>query len=245
MKVNILISGPLRPTVDTTLYCIENIKEQFPEATLYLSTWSGQEHIERVKNIVDYYIETDEPTPNELSSNKFNNFSHVSFYNYQRMFIGINRLFDFIDAGKLIDEKDIVIRLRTDAFVKIEENTIDIIKITDFSNLYLLNLRHTSGVKFCDWFGISSYRNMKLTWKYFEPHYNPESILKTNLEKNNVEFKYFETVSFPSHIPEIYPLHPNEISVYKGSNILNPNSIEGTKLEEICIIRDNGKSHMP
>ena len=119
MKVYILISGPLRPTVDTTLYCIENIKEQFPDATLYLSTWSGQENIEKVRNIVDYYIETDEPTPDELS-NKFNNFSHVAFHNYQRMFVGINRLFDFIDDRKLIDEKDIVIRLRTDAFVKIQ-----------------------------------------------------------------------------------------------------------------------------
>ena len=241
MKVYILISGPLRPTVDTTLYCIENIKEQFPDATLYLSTWSGQENIEKVRNIVDYYIETDEPTPDELS-NKFNNFSHVAFHNYQRMFVGINRLFDFIDDRKLIDEKDIVIRLRTDAFVKIEQNTIDIIKNTDFSNLYLLNCRYTSGVEFCDWFSISSYRNMKLTWKYFEPHYNPESILKTNLQDNNVEFKYFETVSFPSQIPEIYP---NIGATYEGSNIINTNSIEGTKLEEICIIRDFGKSHMP
>lgn len=239
--MNILVSGPLRPTVESTLECVENMKQQFPEAKVYLSTWSGQQDVERVKDIVDYYIETDEPKDEELSSN-FNSFSHTAFRNYQKMFVGINRLFDFIDENKLIQEEDVVIRLRTDAFVKIEEKTIDIIRQTNFSNLYLLNNRHTSGVSFCDWFAISSYRNMKTIWKYFEPHYNPESILKTNLIDNKIEHAFFERVSFPEHIPGIY--HSTGAN-YEGSDIINQNSIPGTKLDEICIIRDFGKSHMP
>lgn len=188
--MNIIISGPIRPSISHFLRNIQNIRENFTNCKIYLCTWktykSGgtldrqddpsieikDDDTNNLKLAVDYLLLLDEPSNDEIDSLVNaktrqqsmlpinDEFSILSKYNIYKMFWSIKKIIDFIDDNNLISPDEVTIRYRTDLHLNIDMN-----EITDLNNYYLIN-RISSGVNFDDWFGISKYDNIKKIW-YF------------------------------------------------------------------------------
>lgn len=212
--MNIILSGPLRPSIEHFLENVKNIKSNFPNCRIFLSTWktykSGgtlnrlddpsidikDDDIKSIESVVDYLLLLDEPSNNEIdnivdvktkqqSSFPVNDeWNILSTYNIYKMFWGIKKMVEFIDDNKILKQDDIVVRYRTDLHLN-----INIDEIKD-KNIYYLISRESSGVSFDDWFSISNYNNFKKVW-YFEniDEYKKYILISWNVEdiiKNRV-----------------------------------------------------------
>ena len=167
----IFISGPIRPNIEKVKTVIKNNRSQFPNSKIFFSTWKISEDISEIKQLVDYFIETEEPNNDfiykTISGRTYQQISHgglehwtLSFY---KMFYGIQVLFSYIEENNLeIPNK--VIRTRSDLMISFNEDYIKQIMID--SDSYFVYDRINSGVNFCDLFGVSSFDNMKKVWYY-------------------------------------------------------------------------------
>jgi hypothetical protein len=232
-KINILMSGPLRPNPETVIQNILKLRNKFNNCNIVLSTWTSYrsggsfdghrddedplieisvEDIEKIRNVVDELIISDEPTNQEIAlkikartkqqrtlpdSDLWSKLSTVNIY---KMFYGIKKMVEFIDFKNLLYPDDIVIRCRTDLFTNLNLN----IEELDLNYYYLIN-RIGSGVEFDDCFSISNFSNFKKVWyivddeiyqQYIEKSWNAEDVVKNRVLDNQLSYKYLEAKEY-------------------------------------------------
>lgn len=124
--------------------------------------------------------------------------------NIFRMFLGKKYIFDFVEKNNILQPNDLCVRTRTDILIIFKKDSDCFLKNMDISDKYYTNYWGGSGVGITDWFAISSYKNIKNIWyypsldelnseylkKYNNDVYNswnPESIIKNNIIKNNLK----------------------------------------------------------
>ncbi len=188
--MNILISGPLRPSVSVFIENLKNVRKNFPGSKIFLSTWKSfksggtfnreddkskiieNEEFEVIRKSVDHILILDEPenheilkkiksrTQQQLKFPETDEWNMLSTCNIYKMFLGIRLLTEYIDRNNLINRDEFVCRYRTDLYLN-----FDIQEIRNNENYYVI-ARETSGVQFDDWFCVCNYENFKKVWTF-------------------------------------------------------------------------------
>ena len=242
-RIKIFMTGPIRPSKESTIRCIDNIRRQFKDCEIFLSTWKTSEKIEEIRDRVDYLIESEEPSIEEFFST-----SGISSINSYRMVYGMSKIFDFIEEKNMNLDGEIIIRTRTDLFVDFNSEIESIIDESDI-DFYVAYDQMFSGASFSDWIGISKYEYMKAAWYYssdengkakfksdFTASYNPENMVKRNLNDRGIKIVHFEKVSYPENIAMRYGVLQNSIS--------QGDCLRGSELKDIFLIRNENLPHL-
>lgn len=187
-KLNVLISGPIRPSEEAVCQVIRTIKAQLPNCIVFLLTWTNNYLL--VKNEVDHYYQIDEPTDEyvlehihartvqQRELNLPDNVPCAKIPTY-KMIYGVQKLCEL--ASEHIGDSDIVMRLRTDS-------------IFNFDNKYLHELITLSNDNYIakegcgfDWFALTTFSILKRVWVFESTEeynnfvvncWNPEDIIK-------------------------------------------------------------------
>jgi hypothetical protein len=190
MKINVLISGPIRPSEEYVCKVIRTIKEQI-DCRIFLLTWTSD--CKQLRQEVDYLFETPEPNENDVirvihgrtrqqrELNLSDNSPCAKVPTY-KMIYGVHLLCE--KASPYIRETEKVIRLRTDS-------------IFQFNAEYLQSLLRMDGNQYItkagsgfDWFALTTFQNLKKVWmfdsideynKFVNDSWNPEDIIKRRI----------------------------------------------------------------
>jgi hypothetical protein len=225
-NMNIFLTGPLRPNIDSFSKNLKNIRKNFPGCQIFLATWKYIEdvviteiEVQKLKDVIDHLLIIDEPKDDDISSlikaktRQQSNlpvddaFNILATYNIYKMFFAIKKLVEYVDQKEILKNCDIVVRHRTDLYIDLD---IEVFK--DINSYYLYN-RESSGVSFDDWFSISSYDNFKKVWyfnnteeyeNYLSKSWNAEDIIKNKVLDNKINYVYL-------NIKEVYLMRDPKI----------------------------------
>lgn len=210
-NINLLISGPIRPNIKYLNYIIDFFKKSINHNTIvFLCYWDDIKIDKSLIENVDFLFNENEPDDKQL-------FEKITSRTKQqkqlgtieewtpriyKMFYGIKKLVDNIENKSLINDDDIVLRIRTDLYVEdCELNLFNILlNNIDKNTVYNRYRTHT-----CDWFSISSYNIFKKIW-YIKNIKEHNKIIK-NL------FNAEEIITYKSNI--------NKIKIVDIKNIIN------------------------
>ena len=139
-KINLLISGPIRPNIDYINYLISRFKNLINyDIIIFLCYWKNTEIDQNLIKNVDYIIIEDEPEDKEIykkitsrtiqQNDIYPKIEHWTPKIY-KMFYGIKKMIEHIDNNLLIDDNDIVLRIRTDLYI----DDCDFIKFNNLLN---------------------------------------------------------------------------------------------------------------
>lgn len=170
-KIYLLLSGPIRPNIDYVNDLINNFRKMINnDVIVFLSYWE-KDNIDKslIKN-VDYIFNEYEPEDKwvfeRISSRtkqqqKLNpNIEHWTPRIY-KMFYGIKKMVNIIEEKHLINDDDIVLRVRTDLYIEDCNNIYfnNLLKNIEKNTIYN-RIRGTC----CDWFTVSTYKTFKKIW---------------------------------------------------------------------------------
>lgn len=203
--IHILISGPIRPSINYLNHLIKIIKSFINfETKLYLCYWNEININNNLIKNIDYFFPEIEPNNDFLfqiiksrtiqqQQSKLEDWTPRMF----KMFYGIKLMIDNINFNKLIHNNDIILRVRTDLFIdSCVISSLHQLLNNINSNSYYLCPR-MSGNNSCDWFGISTFEIFKKIWyfnnineynKIIQNVYNAESIIKYKSNLLNIKF---------------------------------------------------------
>ena len=199
MVIRIFMSGPIRPSEYSVRKAIYAIRSEFPDGILYLCVWKTTEDTTELREIVDHYVEVDEPifedvkrqiTVSTLTDNRPDCAPVGWPIQCYKMMLGVNTLCDYAQA----EDNDIIVRVRTDSVFRFRESVHRQI-MNSVPHGYITWFAGMSGVNFTDWFAIATYENFKKGWRFanmeeynvlLENRYNPEDVVKANLLRNGV-----------------------------------------------------------
>lgn len=191
MKLNVLISGPIRPSEEYVCEVIRTIKQQIPSSRIFLLTWKTD--CPSVKKEVDYFFEVDEPSDTDIVQYIHGRTiqqrqlglpddvpcSKIPTY---KMVYGVQCLCE--KASPYIQNDEKVMRLRTDSIFKFDPEYLRELLSLD-GNQYVT--KHGSGF---DWFTITTFEIFKQVWcfksideynKFVNESWNPEDIIKRRI----------------------------------------------------------------
>jgi len=184
MNINLLITGPIRPNINYINYIINYFKKIINHNVIvFLCYWDNEKIDKTLIQNVDYLFNECEPEDKEIyekiSSRTVQqrelhpNIEHWTPRIY-KMFYGIKQLINKIDNKSLINDNDIVLRIRTDLYVEScnFKSFNDLLNNIEKHSIYNRIRRHT-----CDWFSISTYDIFKKIW-YIENDDNHNEIIK-------------------------------------------------------------------
>jgi hypothetical protein len=196
MKLNVLISGPIRPSEDAVCEVIETIKQQLPTATIFLLTWTT--NCPRVQEVVDHFFSVPEPNESDIARyvtartkqqqqlQLADNVSCAKIPTY-KMIYGVQKLCEY--ATPYISDEEKVIRIRTDSIFQFKADYLQELLSLD-GNQYVT--KNGSGF---DWFAITTFRNLKRVWvfeslneynQFVNECWNPEDIIKRRIIRNTL-----------------------------------------------------------
>jgi hypothetical protein len=187
--MKIVITGPIRPSEDAVLDVIQTLRQQFPTATLFLSTWTNQTS-SRIKMVVDHYFEVPEPTDEEITyivtertqqqrSVGLPDNAPGSKYSIYKMIYGMETICKY--ASPYIQDSDIVMRIRTDSMFLFSQGYFDTL-LPQSNHSYIA--RKGDGF---DWFCLTTFANLKRIWcftsideynKCVYDAWNPEDLIR-------------------------------------------------------------------
>ena len=161
--LHVFISGPIRPSMNDVLLCLQTLKAQLPPCKIWFSTWETSQPLDTLRAEVDVLIVNPEPVfrshaktfearayPNRPDGNTARTF---------KMFVGIENIFKV--AHCIYD--DIVIRFRSDLLARFAPGYLQ--RLIDVSKYgYVTRRRKTSYVGLDDWFGVATYAAMRNVW---------------------------------------------------------------------------------
>lgn len=182
-NLHLLISGPIRPNIDYINYFIKLLKSvtfSIFDVKIYLCYWKTPTIDKKDIENVDYLYEITEPDDSYIFENvlertkqqiSLGTIEHWTPRIYKALY-GIKNIIESVN--NIIEEDDIVIRIRSDLHIK---------NINNEKLLELLNNIHNNSYYFCpkkscgnscDWFGISTFSTFKKIWyvKSVEEHNN-------------------------------------------------------------------------
>lgn len=201
-NINLLITGPIRPNIDYINYIINYFKNVITHNVIvFLGYWENEQIDKTLIQNVDYLFNEHEPKDKDI----FENISSRTLQQRElhpkiehwtpriyKMFYGIRQLVNKIDTDSLINDDDIVLRIRTDLYVeecKFKEFN-DLLENIEKDKIYNRIRNHT-----CDWFSISTYDIFKKIWyiqnddeynNVIKNLYNAEAILVYQSKLNNI-----------------------------------------------------------
>ena len=192
--LHVFISGPIRPSMNEVLLCLRTLKSQLPPCKIWFSTWETSESLDTLRAEVDMLIVNPEPTftPNAktLQLRGYPVIPNGITSRILKMFIGVENIFKVAQCAP----NDTVIRFRSDLLANFAPGYLEQM-IGVSKRGYVTRRRRTSVVGFDDWFGISSYANMRNVWCHgglpeFEENmnasYNAEDMVKRRVEKHGL-----------------------------------------------------------
>lgn len=206
MIINFLISGVIRPNEKCFLFTLEHLKKQFSEfeIKIFVSTW---EHVNTdfIKDKVDYINILPEPEDDFL-------YKHITERTQQqrqlhpqiedwtpkmyKMFQGFKELAKFIDSNNLLQEEDIIVRLRNDTIINFQKRITPNLINKLIRNKNILIHTNFSDQRFSDWFFISTYNVYKKVTHFedfkdynerLKKSRNAEGFLWNHIIKNKVK----------------------------------------------------------
>jgi len=127
-KINLLITGPLRPNISYINYLITQFTNLIEyDIQIFLCCWKNNNIEYNLIKGVDHLLIEEEPCDeiifkNITSRTKQQNSIYPNIEHWTpriyKMFFGIKKLTEYIDINKLIIDDDIVLRIRTDLFIE-------------------------------------------------------------------------------------------------------------------------------
>jgi hypothetical protein len=161
------MSGPVRPSEESVLRVIANVRKQVPGCILCFCTWTGQS-TPKIQAAVDHWFEVDEPTGDEINARvtartiqfrQFNLAEENWSWPPYRMFHGIGALCDFVRP--FVADTDLIVRVRTDHWFTFDPGYFDELYQTAKSGAYVAR----EGTGF-DWFAITSFKTFRSVWVF-------------------------------------------------------------------------------
>lgn len=197
--IHLLITGPIRPSLEFVIFNLNNIKSKFKNTITHLLYWdtNNESDVEQLKKHVDHLYAVKEPDDNEIikqitnrtgQQNALKTIEHWTSRIY-KMFYGIRKIVDFYN----FKEDDIIVRIRTDLYFE-HVNDIEEIFSNITPNSYYFCPRKCGGNS-CDWFGLSDFTTFKKIWYYKDDtsynnaigkSWNAEKVLTDNAKTYNI-----------------------------------------------------------
>tara|TARA_B100001769_G_C22108408_1_gene599105 strand:+ start:1262 stop:1990 length:729 start_codon:yes stop_codon:yes gene_type:complete len=210
MSIHLLFSGPIRPNIKCVQFVLNNYKKQFENYNIktYLSTWNNNiNSYEELNKLFDYVVINDEPSDEYI----YNNLTEKTIQQQQlhntknqidnwtlgiyKMFFGTTYLIKYINENNLIDDNDIVMRIRLDCIFELKEWDKLLKSVERNPNKYYVN--YVKGcMDYSDWYGISIYKNIKNIWNFHnidflnnivKKSFNGEMVVKNMTLLHNIE----------------------------------------------------------
>lgn len=219
-RVHILMGGPIRPTLGYVAKCLNDLKKKLKNSIIvtHLVTWkieSDFETVEVLNGLFDNVYFIDEPTTDDVLSKNIqtvqmkhmgpSEFKSKFVVNMYRMFFAYKQLVHMCS----IDDNDVVIRIRTDLYIKNDDHDL-INKIATDCKENTIYIRPNRGcLNLSDWFAICDYKTFKKTY-YIENDdkfrqladisYNPEEVIVKNAYQNGVNSHFIDSNMLIIHI---------------------------------------------
>lgn len=180
MPVHVLVTGPIRPSLDAVLNLHSQAKRYFPGCTTHLVYWSTtpSDH-EILAKTFDHVKAYQEPTDSFIDSVVTSRTVQIQHdpinmkrhhYNLYKQYLATRYMSQFVD----IPDSDVVVKLRTDTYLL----DVDILRLAQFldtidRSAYYVNPRPVSaGNGVCDAFGITTFGVYKTVWGVSDTTYN-------------------------------------------------------------------------
>lgn len=218
MKVKILMSGPIRPSIENVIQNIQSLREQLEDCEVYLLTWKGN-NLENIKPHVDYLFEISEPSDEFIKKHVTGRTKQQRELNGQieswtssiyKMTHGVRMLCELSNCK----DDDIVIRIRTDSIFSFHPNVLKNL-INTVGNTYTVRNRKSSGCGLDDWFAITKFKNLRDVWtildynKEVQSSWNAEDLIFSRVKHYNIPIRYFDT-----SIVDCYIIRDNNFKHY-------------------------------
>ena len=157
------MSGPLRPTAEDVLVALRTLKAALPPCKVWLSTWTDVPDTLRAE--VDVVIVNPEPVVTTRARTrqmrKDPSSIAVLLDGLVKMIKGVEHILKVADCAP----DDLVIRIRTDMHTTFSPGYLaELLEAAKRS--YVVRKRTSSGIGFDDWFGITTFANMKQVWSF-------------------------------------------------------------------------------
>lgn len=209
-NIKLLITGPIRPNIEYINFLIQYFKNMIKqEITVFLCYWDTPIEKSMFKN-VDYILNEIEPEDTNIfckiknrtiQQRQIKTIEHWTPRIY-KMFYGIRKLVDFIDNNSLIDNNDIVFRIRTDLYI----NNYDSVHFNNLlDNIHENTIYNRLRGHCCDWFSISNYNVFKKIW-----------YIHNDSDYNNIIQKLFNAEDIITYKSKLY-----NINIINIRNIIN------------------------
>ena len=211
-KIYLLITGPIRPNIDYINFLIKRFKNLIThKITILLSYWKDEKIDKNLIKNADFIVIENEPEDKKIFEKiTSRTIQQIQLHpkieqwtpNIYKMFYGIRKMVEYIENNSLIDDNDIVLRIRTDLYIDDCDikNFNDLLNNIEKNTFYNRFRNHT-----CDWFSISSYNIFKKIW-----------YIKNDDEHNNIIKNLFNAEAI---IP--YKCKLNKINIINIRNIIN------------------------
>ena len=162
--MNVLMSGPIRPSEDAVLEVIQSIRSQFPGCRIFLSTWTESA---RVREAVDVYEAVREPTHEEIArivTAKTIQQRQVGLADDKpcgrfptfKMYVGVQNVCNL--ARPYLQDTDRVIRIRTDSMFQFDPEYLQSLLA---SNPATYIAKRGDGF---DWFAMTTFSILVKAW---------------------------------------------------------------------------------
>ena len=172
-KINLIITEPIRPNknVDYLNYLVNKFKTIIDyDVNIFLCYWEDNTIDAKKINNIDFIHPEKEPNDKIIfktitSRTQQQKLIHPQIEGWTpriyKLFYGIRKIVEYIDKNSLIDENDIVLRIRTDLYIE----DCDVKKFNDiFINMKNDVIYNRLRGETCDWFSISTYKTFKKIW---------------------------------------------------------------------------------
>ena len=177
-KIHLLFSGPIRPCVEYVIYLNKLFHRYFDNyfnVITYLHYWEesclNETDIDtiaqKLNNHFDYTftdkLESDDVILSKIPKKIYSKDRMV--LGMYKMFLGMRYFINKINDKKLIQDDEIVVRIRTDLFIQFYDIKTFAPMIESIQpDEYFVRNFSASMVDFCDWFGITHYKNFVKGW---------------------------------------------------------------------------------
>tara|TARA_B100000902_G_scaffold39750_1_gene47299 strand:- start:228 stop:968 length:741 start_codon:yes stop_codon:yes gene_type:complete len=211
-KIHLVLVGPLRPNIDYVLHLVNEFKKDIPNIITHISYWKTTSDDKKLlQDNIDFIYENEEPSLEFCVKLIYRVFKQIANEDYA-LYRMINVYKSFVNMHYFlnksinnISDNDIVIRIRTDVIYQIINNTSFNTFINNFAKIpstkmYCMVKRTDVWRGPCDWFAISSYKNIKDVWNFpdimttnktynniISSLYNAEQIIEKKMNDNNIK----------------------------------------------------------
>jgi hypothetical protein len=177
--MHVLMTGPLRPSLNAVLHLHSQCREAFPGCITYIAYWattdSDRDHL---ATVFDHVFPLLQPTNEFIDANVTGRtiqsrdaprlWPHIFYTNYKAT-VSIRSLIELVN----IPDSETVLRIRSDAYLlDISPNLSSFLETIDVDTYYTIQRPVSSANGVCDCFAITSFKTLKKVWSVNDNFYN-------------------------------------------------------------------------